>query len=62
MVGCIQRVEELKGKLDEADLEKIDLIRERDQAWEDLRNVENAFSDVHRYHIRLAINFEQFIS
>jgi len=44
----VQKVDDLKGKLDVAELEKRELIQERDQALEDLRNVESAFSDVHR--------------
>jgi DNA repair exonuclease SbcCD ATPase subunit len=52
MIGCIQSAEELKAKLNDVELEKIDLIRERDQSLEDLRNVENAFSDVHRKYER----------
>jgi chromosome segregation ATPase len=45
-------VEDLKTKVDDAELEKADLIRDRDQTLEDLRNVENAFSDVHRKYER----------
>jgi hypothetical protein len=44
----VQKVDELKGKLEGAELEKRGLIQERDQALEDLRNVESAFSDVHK--------------
>ncbi len=44
----IQQIDEMKQKLEQSENEKIDIIRERDQAWEDLRNVESAFSDVHR--------------
>jgi hypothetical protein len=42
------KVEDLKHKLEESTDEKIVLIKERDQALEDLSNVETAFSDVHR--------------
>jgi chromosome segregation ATPase len=47
MSGFIQQIDILKEKLQIADDEKLKIIRERDQALEDLRNVESAFSDVH---------------
>ena len=43
-----EQIDDLKQKLERADGIKQVLINERDQAFEDLRNVENAFSDVHR--------------
>lgn len=44
----IQQIDQLKQRMDDAETEKQTLIKERDQAHEDLRNVESAFSDVHR--------------
>lgn len=44
----IQQIDQLKQRMEEAETEKQTLIKERDQAMEDLRNVESAFSDVHR--------------
>jgi len=48
----LDQIDELHEKLDASDEEKLKLIRERDVALEDLRNVENAFSDVHRKYER----------
>ncbi|CAL8115450.1 unnamed protein product [Orchesella dallaii] len=48
----IQQIDQLKQRMDEAEAEKQTLIKERDQALEDLRNVESAFSDVHRKYER----------
>ncbi|CAG7832893.1 unnamed protein product [Allacma fusca] len=55
-----QQIDEMKQKLDRADAIKQVLINERDQALEDLRNVENAFSDVHRKYERIKIIVENF--
>jgi len=48
----IQQIDQLKQRIDETETEKQTLIKERDQALEDLRNVESAFSDVHRKYER----------
>lgn len=48
----IQQIDQLKQRMDEAETEKQTLIKEKDQALEDLRNVESAFSDVHRYIVQ----------
>jgi len=43
-----EQIQDLKCKMDHAENDKMVLISERDQALEDLRNVETAFSDLHR--------------
>lgn len=47
----IQKVEDMNIKLQQSEEEKCVLIKERDQALEDLSNAESAFSDVHRLAI-----------
>jgi hypothetical protein len=44
----IRLVEKLKKQLSDVEKEHANIISERDEALEDLRNVENAFNDVHR--------------
>lgn len=39
---------DMSQTLEESTAEKFVLIKERDQALEDLNNVESAFADVHR--------------
>lgn len=40
--------DELRIKLEQVEMENLDLITERNEALEDLRNVENAFADLHK--------------
>lgn len=50
MTATALEVEDWKAKAMDLERDKMELVRERDQAQEDLHNVEAAFSDLHRYN------------
>jgi len=47
-----EKMDELKQKLERSNEEKGSFIKDRDQALEDLNNVESAFSDLHKKYER----------
>jgi len=60
MSSYVEQIEELKTKVAGAHVEKLDAQKERDQALEDLKHVEDAFSLLHQKYERVKGTLENF--